>query len=318
MMRQPVTCARPGAFTRFHGPEAVLMAAVLAAILAGCDGGGGMAHPATLPDLSGLAWVGGGEFLGVHDAKDTPEKRNWPRVSLIRLPESEKEGLIWRPLEVSFPGAPGPASDLESACTLPRGRGFLLCESGQEGDNRRIFHVRLADGELRVVSWAKWPVPVKNVEATEACEVGGELVFLHAERAEGMPATTVRWARLSLDPLAFGPFDGVPYEARDPKGPGARPLVALAADPDGVLYGVSAFDSGRDDGPYRSTVWRIGRVTADARGRPRVTLGPAQHLADVAGFKVESIAVRVLPDGCKQIYIGTDDEHFGGVLRPIP
>jgi hypothetical protein len=304
--------------TELHGPAAFFVAAALAAVLAGCDGGTVMRHPGTLPDLSGLAWISGDEFLGVHDAKDTPEKGDWPRVSLVRLPRSEKDGVLWQPLKVSFPGAAGAASDLESACTLPGGKGFLLCESGQEGDNRRIFHVRLDDGELRVVSWTEWPVAVKNVEATETCEVGGELVFIYAERAEGMPTTTVRWARLSLDPLAFGPFDGLPYETLDPKGPGARPLVALAVDSEGVMYGVSAFDSGHDDGPYRSVVWRIGRVAADAPARPAVVLGPAQRLADVAGFKVESIAVRVLPDGRKQIYIGTDDEHFGGVLRPIP
>jgi hypothetical protein len=35
-------------------------------------------------------------------------------------------------------------------------------------------------------------------------------------------------------------------------------------------------------------------------------------------MKTESIAVREPKDGKKWIYVGTDDEHYGGVIRVIP
>lgn len=37
----------------------------------------------------------------------------------------------------------------------------------------------------------------------------------------------------------------------------------------------------------------------------------------VDGFKTESVAVREI-DGTVEIFIGTDDENLGNVLRPLP
>jgi hypothetical protein len=276
-------------------------------------------RPQTLLDLSGLTWVEGDLFLGVHDAKDNPEKHDWPRVSLLRLPKSELQGVIWRRVKLEFPGPEGRSSDMESVCRIPGDKGFLFCESGQEGpDDRRIFHAVLHSGKLTIDSYTHWPVPITNVEATEVCQAGSHLVFMYAERADGRRSTQLRWAKLSLSPLKIGPFEEVTYQAVDPVGEGARPIVALDIDRDGLLYIVSAFDSGRDDGPYRSVVWRIGKVTTNAAGEPKVELGDAERLATLDGLKVESVTVRQLPDGGKQVYVGTDDEHYGGILRLLP
>ncbi len=274
---------------------------------------------ATLPDLSGLAWVEGDLFIGVHDAKRNAEKSAWPRISLVKLPRSELEGVTWTSLKVQFPGPDGPSSDLESASRLPGGRGFIFAESGQEGQGaRRIFFADDKNGALNIRRAIDWPVPIENVEAMEVCEVAGQLVFLYAERAEGRPETRLRWATLSLDPVAFGPFKEVTYAGVDPVGTGARPMVALTVDSDGLIYSVSAYDSGSDDGPFRSVVWRIGRVMADAHGRPQVRLSRGERLATLDGLKVESIAVRESKEGGKQVFVGTDDEHYGGILRLLP
>jgi hypothetical protein len=273
----------------------------------------------TLPDLSGLAWVKDDLFIGVHDAKRNAEKYHWPRISLVRLPKSEIEGVGWHPLEVEFPGPEGPSSDLESASPIPGGKGFLFAESGQEGEGaRRIFFAEYHDEKLTISSQVPWPVPVENVEAIEVCQVGEQLVFLYAERADGLPTTRLRWAPLSLNPFTFGAFNELTYEAVDPTGQGARPIVALATDSDGFIYSVSAFDSGIDDGPFRSVVWRIGRMTSDEKGMPWVELGEGERLATLDGLKVESIAVRESEDGGKQVYVGTDDEHYGGIIRLLP
>ncbi|MFP6762677.1 MAG: hypothetical protein VB858_03640, partial [Planctomycetaceae bacterium] len=157
----------------------------------------GLADAATLPDLSGLAWVADDLFIGIHDAKRNAEKYNWPRVSLVQLPKSELQGTTWRTLDLKFPGAEGRSSDLESACRIPGTTSYLFAESGQEGDSdRRIFHAVYDTGTLKIQSHIQWPVPIQNVEATEVCRAGKQLIFLYAERADSLPWTKLRWAPL--------------------------------------------------------------------------------------------------------------------------
>lgn len=279
----------------------------------------GIVGTATLLDLSGLAWIEDDLFLGVHDTKGGREKNALPRVSIVRLPRSETKGVTWKSPELKFPGPGGSASDLESVSRIPGGRGFLLVESGQAGEEaRRIFFARYHGGALTIESYASWPVPVENVEATEVCQVGQQLVFLYAERAGGLLSTKIRWAKLSLDPILFGPFKEVTYHAEDPVGINTRPIVALAVDGEGFIYSASASDPGIDDGPFRSVVWQIGRVLADQEGNPTVELGGEKRLATLDGLKVESIAVRETKEGGRQIFVGTDDENYGGIIRLLP
>lgn len=237
----------------------------------------------------------------------------------MRLPSSKPEGVTWEPQELTVPGSGGPISDLESASRLPAGEGFLLAESGQGGRKaRRIFHAVYRDGRVTLDAQVPWPVSVENVEASEVVQVGQQLLFLYAERADGRGETMLRWAPMSLNPLQFGAFREVVYRGVDPVGDGARPIVALAADADGVLYSASSFDSGNDGGPFRSVVWRIGRIGTDADGQPQVDLRAPRRLATLDGLKVESLAVRESSEGGRQLYIGTDDEDFGGILRLLP
>jgi len=273
----------------------------------------------SLPDLSGLAWVEDDLFLGVHDAKPSISNPALPRVSLVRLPRSNREGVSWEPLTLSAPGAGGPISDLESVSRLPGGQGFLLAESGQGGRRaRRLFLATVRNGRLTLDAPAPWPVPVKNVEATEVVQVGGQLQFLYAERADGRSETLLRWAPISLNPLQFGAFREVVYRGVDPVGDGARLIAALAADAQGNLYSASTYDSGNDGGPFRSVVWRIGRISTGADGQPQVDLSAPTRLATLDGLKVESLAVRESRQHGTQLFIGTDDENYGGILRPLP
>ncbi|MFP6766355.1 MAG: hypothetical protein VB858_22185, partial [Planctomycetaceae bacterium] len=125
-------------------------------------------------------------------------------------------------------------------------------------------------------------------------------------------------APLTLNPLKIGEFQEVIYRGVDPVGKGARPIVALDVDSQGFIYSVSAYDSGSDDGPYRSVVWRIGKVSVDQNGNPRVRLGEAKKIASLDGLKVESVVVRETASAGQQIFIGTDDEHYGGIIRLLP
>jgi len=171
---------------------------------------------------------------------------------------------------------------------------------------------------LTIDAQVPWPVPVDNVEATEVVQVGQQLLFLYAERADGRGETQVRWAPMSLNPLQFGAFREVTTRAMDPVGDGARAIVALAADSDGFIYSASSYDSGNGGGPFRSVVWRIGRMITAEDGQPQVDLSSARRLATLDGLKVESLAVRESSEHGRQLYFGTDDEHYGGILRLLP
>lgn len=67
-----------------------------------------------------------------------------------------------------------------------------------------------------------------------------------------------------------------------------------------------------DNGPFRSVVYQIGAMQADG-------ISLAQEPAIVAvldGLKVESLAIDESGDA-PALYIGTDDENYGGILRVL-
>ena len=299
-------------FCWLTGPAVLALAALL---LGGCGGAAPeQGGPTSLPGLSGLAWVGDDRFVAVHDAKGEGDEAKRNRVSLLRLPRGSRDGIVRTPLAVRFPG--GVARDLEAASPIPGG-GLLLAESGQKGGSQRLFFARLVDSVLVIDAEVPWPLSVDNVEAVEVGRVGDQLVLLAAERGRGQERTTLHWATLSLDPPRFGTFQTIDWPAIDPLGPRARAVSALTLDAGGRIYLASTLDPG-EHGPFRSVVWRIGVLTADTDGRPQVRLGAAERIATLDGCKVESLAVRLLPDGGAQLFAGTDDEHYGGILRPLP
>ena len=272
-----------------------------------------------LPDVSGLAGIDGKRFLAVHDAK-YPEEAGFPRVSVLELPTG-LDGIRWTPLDVAFPDQP--ASDLESVARIPGAADrFLVAESTEDASvkpfSNRIFVLEVTGAGAAVVDHAEWPVPTTNVEGIAVAEAGdGGLLFLFAERADGERASEIRFAEMSLDPIRFGQFRSAGYFASPgPSGPAARPVAALEIDARGFIYAASTEDPDDDGGPFRSAVYRIGRIVRDA-GAVELDAVPAQ-IGTLDGLKVESLAARQRPDGTMEIWVGVDDEHYGGTMRALP
>jgi hypothetical protein len=97
----------------------------------------------------------------------------------------------------------------------------------------------------------------------------------------------------------------------------SRPVVALDIDSFGCIYIASAFDPDDDDGPFASAVFRIGKLE-DEDG-PVVDLYPEPILeGTLDGLKVESVAIRETAEDGLQIFVGVDDENYGGTLRELP
>ena len=273
------------------------------------------------PDLSGLAWIEGDTFLAVHDAKN-PEESQRPRVSTVSLPNS-LAGITWNPFELEWPPPLGLSSDLESIARIPGEQLFLLVESGEGTlDNlqfRRIFLVERRGQQWVLVSFATLPESVVNIEGTAVARLGERLAFVFAERAEGQTTTPLMWAELQLQPLALRLFKHATFLPPDFTGPNWRPVSAIEIDQLGHVYLASAFDPGDDNGPFRSVIWRAGQIKLDAHGHIALVLhAQPRQLAILDGLKVESLAIREQAQGKLELFAGTDDENYGGVLRLIP
>ncbi len=280
--------------------------------------------PPKLLDLSGLAWIGGDRFLAVSDAK-YPGEGALNRVSVLTLPSS-LDGLGYEPFVLRYSG--GPSSDFESAARIPGRALVLLAESSDDnGPFQRLFLARVGHPRPRLVDMTEWGTftDVFNVEATAVALTDDGFKFIWAERNSGEQSTYIKWAPLTLSPLVIGPQEGevlftLPdFLVNDAGNPlFSRSIVGLEVDSEGNIYSVSAFDPedsvpDPDNGPFRSAVFQIGQV--DSTG---VTLDESPRvLAMVDGFKIESVALRETDDGV-ELFVGTDDENFGGVLRKIP
>lgn len=270
----------------------------------------------TLPDLSGLAWIGGARFLAVHDAKAPGATR----ASLVLAPEAFN-GDLGHPLKVQNEG-PEPF-DLECCIRIPEKPegpagppAFLLLESGSNQERRRIFWTTfIGDSDTLHLSTLAYLPEHREVEGAALAWAGDRLMLFFADRGEGKKSVEIEWAEVKGG-QTLTPLGSVKFKAPVPVEEHLRLISSLELDSDGELYSASAVDSG-DAGPFRSKVWRIGRLKVK-HGEPDVKLlSQPELLATLDGLKAESLAIRETGDHKKELFVGTDDEFYGGVMRLI-
>ncbi len=277
-----------------------------------------------LADLSGLAWLDGDRFIAVHDAKTDKAEIGKPRTAQLKLPK-DLRGMNHTDQRLNFNGSI--PNDLESIAKIPGADEYLLVESGDSMHDpsvQRIFKAKLMNGQLKIVSQTQWPVKITNIEGTAVAKLGNTYVFVFAERADNKPDTELSWIILNPETMEFAKrVDRVTFKSPDTERFN-RVIVGLDIDRNGIIYSVSSFDAesaglpNPDNGPYASGVYEIGTIKLKDNA-PIVDLYPEPtERALVDGFKIESIAVRNV-NGSKlpQIFIGTDDENYGGVLRQL-
>jgi hypothetical protein len=269
-----------------------------------------------LPDLSGLAWLKEDSFLAVHDSKNLDS--NQPRVSLITLPQSAK-GLSWQPLTIDWESVGGIAMDLESITPIPDTNLFILAESSNYQKHRgRLFLMKFENSDLKPIAITDWPQSIINIEAIATTKLNNQFYFFYAERGAAQPSTNICWTTLSVEPFSIGDCHATRFSTADPT-PHIRQISDLAIDASGTIYIASAFDPNQDNGPFKSSVWKIGKVELDQTNLPQINLVPENHaIAEIDGFKVESLALRPTPNQQPEIFIGTDDENYGGTIRLLP
>jgi hypothetical protein len=283
-----------------------------------------------LPGVSGMAAAGDGRFLVVHDAKTDEDG---PRVGLFAFRESAPSD--YRAIEIADWRDPaGRSHDLESVCALPgRPAEFLLAESGASPERRRLFHVSLrptggpglragAEPEIAVLRVLPLPAPLRaegdNYEGLAcAASAGGRFLLLLGERGGEAPDPTGR-IRFGTYDLARGSIEWTPraLAIRAPSPwPAAtlRPIADLFVDADGALWAAATDDPG-DAGPFRSIIYRVGRLDP-SNGDDPLTLDPAPTPRwTIDAYKIESLSS--LPNGA--LAAGSEDELLGGTFRVLP
>jgi hypothetical protein len=275
----------------------------------------------TIPDLSGLAWVEGDDFLAIHDSK-MPDETGRVRISMLRLPKS-LGGITLTPLTVHWPLPLGPSSDLESVARIPGTNSYLLVESGLrvvgQPRYRRVFLVEVKNLQAVLLSFTELPDFITNIEGSAVARVGSRLIVLFGERGDHRPSSEVYWTELQLRPLKFGSFNKEYFSPVGFTGRNKRPVSAIDVDQMGQVYIASAMDPNDDGGPFSSVIWRAGRLHSDRNNGIRLGFSAKPHrLATLDGLKVESVAIREIKEGSVEIFAGTDDEYYGGAVRPIP
>lgn len=270
-----------------------------------------------------------GAYLVVHDTKTGPEPLDTPRVGVLKVSE---DGLSYLAVDPEDWGVDQEAAnDLEAICTIPgRPSEFLVAESGYyKGRFGRIFHLQLEttdDGghRARVLGFLRPdPLPEKDFitpsplqfEGMVCLRQGASLVLILGRRGTGLKAGTLSWGSLDLDNYRYREEGTSPLVTI----PGLRACADLMVCPrkDGefLLLSVAASDPG-NLGPFRSRVFEAG-VVSFAEGELQYSR-PQREVVywQLDGLKVEALTTCHLPDA--PVCVGSDDESYLGVWRPLP
>jgi hypothetical protein len=276
------------------------------------------------PSMSGVADLGDGRLLTVHDAK--PGSAD-PVLGVV-VP-----GRDGGYLAIDLPDFDPPLTDVEALAPVPGAPDqFLFLESGAGGAPRRAVRLQvttdaggaLVPAILGAVDLREATTRIRNAEslAIESFDLGsGRATLLVADRTSLGPSRDSATVSVYRVLAHFDAGVAVPATLAcrfvvDASLFGTRPegSVRCASDlmwvGDGVLVGAAALDGGFA-GPFASVLYRVECPPSGDRARRSPH---AVALATIDGFKVEGVARAGSSDA---VWIATDDEAFGGVVRTV-
>ena len=282
--------------------------------------------------ISGLVQIDSSRYLAVHDALSFEDG---PRVSLLTVSSSAVPIIV--PVTIDdWMDRDGRSSDLESLCAIPsRPNEFLMAESGRwEGRFGRLFHIRFDPATHRAVVLGVARLPnlcdnnpeqVGDQYEGMACldDGSGSVVLILGERGGSAryPSGVLRWVTFDLRThTLLSTQDGLHGIRVD--APGGWPdhrknrdISDLFVASDGSLWASAAWDSG-DAGPFSSLVYRIGYLRQNSH--VPVVVNRRLHVWRTCdGIKVEGVAAPPSALHRAVISVGSDDENYGGVWRPL-
>lgn len=282
---------------------------------------------------SALVRLGGDTFLVVSDRKYPNDPG--PRLTVLAV---QQEGVSCDLLPLTGLGGADEPSDLEAACAVAgRDEEYLLAESGYyEGRFGRVMHVRIAQrgGQWTatvlgtLVPFGK-PTPrystpgEDQVEGMACLRTGdGKLVLVLARRGGASKPAALVWGTLEnlggRRPLFVQSGEAALTSGPAPLGDrGAADLYLKAAGPNKWrVWAVAAIDAG-NHGPFRSLIYDAGKLVWGKSLRLHFKREPVKALWSLEGLKVEALADPPSVASESVVSVGTDDELYGGIWRPL-
>lgn len=280
--------------------------------------------------FSGMAQVDSNSYFIVIDKK---VYEDGDRVGILKITKGESPSFL--SLQINdWKHSDGQASDLESVCSVPgRNNEYLLAEAGYwEGQYGRIFHIQLNGNTISVMNVYRVPKIVGSKDGVDGdnfegivCfeknntiyvvlgERGGSETYINGYLRIGIlnySNSSLSWSKYasrSVEIVAPGNWNNVQFK---------RSISDLYLDKNGIIWAVATEDAG-DEGPFKSVVYKAAMVSDKGNHLPVRAINSKKAYWTIDGFKVESLAgpSSVVPGSFMSI--GTEDETYMGVWRPL-
>lgn len=292
------------------------------------------AGPHYVPGISGMALVEDNTYLVVNDKKDGPNDE--PRLSIVRVKKAgvSYESVILEGLGIKI-NVQNKPNDLEAVCKIPGTTDeYLIAESGYfSGDYGRILHIKVEQKKDKWVakyinSFKPFPVPPSgetpkedHIEGMACVEApNGDLIFILAKRGKNAKLAELVLGKLSPAVSSYN-FTRIGSSNLTPVagyGRGAGDIYLKSISKNRWHVWSVATEDGSDVGPFRSLIYYAGDFVVNTPGNYQFTLThPYTNLWKVDGMKVEALAEPAEVISSSVLSIGTDEDVYGGVWRPL-
>ena len=296
---------------------------------------------------SGMALFNNDSYILVHDTKIKPGEDHESRISLLVV---DCRGMYREtPLQVNWESKlKRKSNDLEGICAIPgREHEFLTVESGgYRGDNGEtqiyghIFHIRFTknhEGELcgRIKQAIRMPAELTGVEGIACVRINDEswLLILGecGSRTRQCSEVIIKPARLHWDTLqlmspnntaqkfysrGFVEFIS-PDLAACSFSVAMRSCSDMYVDSNNRLWISAALDPG-NAGPFRSVIYRAGRIEPGATKQPIRIDCRLKEAWFIDGLKIEALAAApTCLAGKAVLSFASDDENYNSIWRPL-
>lgn len=285
---------------------------------------------AKLPGFSGMEQINTDTYLVVIDKK---AHKDGSRVGLLKTEVGGK--LNFSPLQISnWSHSDGQASDLESVCRIPgKTNEYLLAEAGYwEGKYGRIFHIEISGIKASVKNVYRIPKIVGGAKGIDGDNFEGMVCFKNGNSTlvvlgERGGSSLYRNGYLRIGVLNYLnsslSWDDYADKSLEIAAPGnwnnsqsKRSISDLYIDKNGVIWAVATEDAG-DGGPFKSIIYKAAMISNELGSYPIKAIHSKKAYWTIDGFKIEALAgpSGVVPGS--YMSIGTEDESYDGVWRPL-
>lgn len=279
---------------------------------------------------SGMEQLSDSSYLVVYDLKHYNEG---VRLGIVILTDKSIDVF---PIEIDSWGEEGISSDLESICAIPgKVNEFLIAESGNwQGDRGRIFHIQFDISTLKakVLGSVKFPLLHRNDITTTGDQYEAihclaysenERIVILGERggSQSNPTGVLRWGLWNIKNNVLT-IEGQGLKGINISAPGnwtndllKRSITDLHIDHNGIIWASASEDYG-DTGPFYSVIYKLGKINQMNPQEPILVFDSLNIGREIHGFKIEALSGPQKDINCTHTF-GTEDEIYGGVLRPI-